>query len=631
MLAILALFAVAGTTTVLTIRDVQSEMVAVRSDMQRGTTALLAVDVDAAAVAFARADERADAATLRVSSPPLRALGLLPVIDQQLATARALATASGLVARAGGEIAAGAADLDGGVAALAPVDGAFAVAPLRSLAPRLERAADLTRRAQQQVAAADGRLLVPQLRDGRTALLAELAPVVQSLDAAAALSEALPAFLGADGSRRYLFGAATPAELRGTGGLVGAYAQMTARDGAVTFGEFVPASSLPRAVDDPPEPPSEEYQRRYGEFAAAGHWSNINMTPDFPTAAVAMERLYARTVGDDVDGTVVADPFALQLLLEAAGPVDVPDVGTVRADTVVDYLTHDSYVDLPDPAKRKQVLGRVAAVVFERFLRSDVPAERKGRLLAEAVGDGHVLLHATDDDVQDAFVRAQVAGALLPTDGDYVAVIANNAAGNKIDYFAERTVDYRVELRPDGTAHGRLRTAIRNTAPAKGLPAYVIGPADDRFRRGENVMLLSTFCSQWCRADGFRVDGEPTAIGQQAELDRQVLPTTVRVGAGETRELTYDWELIRGWEPTDDAGTYQLTLQGQPTVRPTQASVRIAMPDGMTITRASEGVQIDGDTVRWSGQLERVLQIEVAFTRQRSAWQRVRAALNRPT
>ncbi|MBW3606717.1 MAG: DUF4012 domain-containing protein, partial [Actinobacteria bacterium] len=568
--------------------------------------------------------------SLRLSSPPLRVVGLLPVMRQQLATARALASSSALVTRAGQQITAGAADLPGGVAALAPADGAFAVAPLRSLAPRLARAADLVGQAHRQVTAADGRLLVGPLREGRAQLLAELEPAARSLDTAARLSDALPAFLGADGTRRYLFGAATPAELRGTGGLVGAYAQMTTHDGTVTFGEFVPASSLPRAVDDPPPPPSADYQRRYGEFAAAGHWSNINMTPDFPTAAVAMERLYARTVGDRVDGTVVADPFALQLLLEATGPVDVPAVGTVRADTVVDYLTHDSYVELPDPARRKQVLGRVAAEVFAQFLRSDVAPERKGRLLAEAAGGGHVLLHATDDEVQDAFVRAEVAGQMLPADDDYVAVIANNAAANKIDHFAERELDYRVDLRPDGTAHGRLVTRIRNTAPADGEPRYVIGPSDDRFDAGENVMLLSTFCSAWCRIDGFRVDGEPAAIGQQTELDRQVLPSTVRVPAGRTRELTYDWELMRGWHPDGDAGTYRLTVQGQPTARPTALSLRIAVPQGTRVTRLSDGLRVDGGEVVWDGELGRVLRVEVVFARERNTWQRVRAALNRP-
>lgn len=614
----------------LSLRDARSDMAAVRRDVRRGTTALLATDAETAAAAFARADERAAAARLRLSTPPLRALGAVPGVRQQLRTARSLASASALVAQAGREVAAGAMDLDGGLSALAPTDGAFAMAPLRSLAPRLARASALVTEARRKIASADGGMLIPQLRDSRAELLTELDPAARSLGAAAALADALPAFLGDREPRRYLFGAATPSELRGTGGLVGAYAQMTVRDGAVTFGPFVPASALPRAVDDPPRPPSEEYRRRYGEFAAAGHWSNVNMTPDFPTAAVAMERLHARTVGDEIDGVVVADPFALQLLLKATGPVDVPTGGTVRADTVVDYLTHDSYVELSDPHARKRILGRVAARVFEQFLSSDVAAARKGRLLAAAVGGGHVLLHATDVAVQNAFVRAEVAGQMLPADGDYVAVIGNNAAGNKIDHFAERSLEYRVDLRPDGTARGHLVTRIRNTAPATGEPTYVIGPSDDRFEAGENVMLLSTFCSTWCRADGFRVDGEPTAIGQQIELDRQVLPVTVRVGAGRTRTLAYEWELTRGWEPDADGGTYRLTVQGQPTVRPTDVSLRVTVPDGMEIVHASEGLRIDGDDATWAGQPGRVLRVEVAFERKRSTWQRLRAALNRP-
>lgn len=605
-------------------------MAAARDDVRGGAAALVRADPGMAMTAFERAEGRAEAASLRLSSPPMRVLGVLPVVRQQIATARALASASELVARAGRAVAVGATELDGGVAAVAPTDGGFPVEALSSLRPQLTRAAGLATRARDEVAATESRFLAPPLREGRNLLLTELEPAVRSLTAAAALADALPTFLGADGPRRYLFGAATPAELRGTGGLIGAYAQMTTQDGRVSFHDFVPASALPRAVDSPPPPPSEDYQRRYGEFNASGHWSNINMTPDFPTAAVAIERLHAQTTGEQVDGTVVADPFALQLLLEATGPVEVPGVGAVRADTVVDYLTHDSYVELPDPDNRKSVLGRVAVTVFEEFLRSETAPARKGELLAQAVREGHVLLHARDADVQAAFERAEVAGQLLPSAGDYVAVIANNAGGNKLDSFAERSLDYRVDLRADGTARGRLQISIANTAPAKGLPRYVIGPSDERFDPGENVMLLSTFCSAWCHSDGFRVDGEPTPITQQPELGRQVLASTVRVAAGETRELAYAWKLLRGWSATESGGAYQLTLQGQPTVRPTPVSLRVRVPEQMEVTRATGGAHVAGDEVSWSGTLDRVVRLEVEFSPAGSAWQRVRAFLNRP-
>ena len=69
----------------------------------------------------------------------------------------------------------------------------------------------------------------------------------QALDSASLLIEGLPGFAGADGPRRYLLIAESPSEQRGTGGIWGAYAILTADDGALSVGSFAPILTLPEA------------------------------------------------------------------------------------------------------------------------------------------------------------------------------------------------------------------------------------------------------------------------------------------------------------------------------------------------------------------------------------------------
>jgi hypothetical protein len=59
-------------------------------------------------------------------------------------------------------------------------------------------------------------------------------------------SRASPAFLGADGPRTYFFGAVNPAELRGGGGLLGAYSLLTVQDGHFPSDGFARRSSYRR-------------------------------------------------------------------------------------------------------------------------------------------------------------------------------------------------------------------------------------------------------------------------------------------------------------------------------------------------------------------------------------------------
>lgn len=627
MLLTLVVTIVIGLVVAVALIAVRPDLTAAQEDLRRGAAALRAAEPDAATAAFRRAEERSAAAAIRLSAIPVRSVGVLPIVGPQIRAASALAESAEYTAEAGSEMAAGLAALDGDIDAIARSRGGVPVGPLREIQPRLARASDLLTDAVSVAGDAGHSLLLSPLAQARSNVLTELEPVARTVTAGAALTAALPAFLGADGERRYLFGASTPAELRGTGGLIGAYAIMTVDDGRVTFDDFVPASQLPRAVDDPPSPPTEDYASRYGEFAAGGHWSNINMTPDFPTAATAIERLYEQEVGDAVDGTIVADPFALRLLLEATGPVNAPDIGTLRAADAVDVLTHDSYVELPDPGERKAVLGSAAVTVVDAFLHSDAEPERKLRLLADAVSQGHVLLHAGDADVQDAFLATEVAGQLVEPDGDFLAVVGNNAAANKLDWFAERAVDYEVELRSDGTARGHLGVELTNAAPEDGLPAYVIGPHDERFAAGENVTALAVYCPIDCRVERVRRDGRPEGVGPQAELDRIVLPTTVRVPAGDTRTLEYEWQRASGWESQPEGGVYRLAVQGQPTVRPTELSLRVRVPEGMVITAAPEDATVDDGEVAWQGTEADLRRFEIAFAPEPSGWQRALTSL----
>ena len=84
------------------------------------------------------------------------------------------------------------------------------------------------------------------MASARSDALAELAKLHRQLHAGSLILDRLPSFLGADGPRRYVFGASNPAELRGTGGLIGAYAILTIDHGRLSFSDFRPIQSLPR-------------------------------------------------------------------------------------------------------------------------------------------------------------------------------------------------------------------------------------------------------------------------------------------------------------------------------------------------------------------------------------------------
>ena len=102
-------------------------------------------------------------------------------------------------------------------------------------------------------------------------------------------------------------------------------------------------------------------------------------------------------------------------------------------------------------------------------------------------------------DEQQLAVQLGVSGRMDPVRSDSIAVTSSNAAGYKIDYYLDRSVDYRVMVHPNdaGTsalANATLSVSLDNTAPDSGLPEAVIGPfLPSRFVAGENRAFLSMY------------------------------------------------------------------------------------------------------------------------------------------
>jgi hypothetical protein len=616
-LAVLAVLVGAGLALVL---PAGGPLLEGRDQMVAGRDSLVAGDARAAASAFADAEASFAEASERLDNPLTRLASFVPIAGRTPDAVGAGARAGVLVARAGGAVAGAAEGLPGGVAALAPRDGTIQIEPFRRLAGPLSEARSLVARAAAVLDEAPRRLVPEPVTQAVTGFDREADGALRVLTSAAAVARVMPAFLGQDGPRRYLVGAQNPAELRGTGGLVGSYAILTLDRGTFNLGPFRDVNVLPDPDPSSVEPPNPDYARIYGDYLEPSPWSNANMTPDVPSAATMFERLYEAGIGDRVDGTILADPLAFARLMAVSGPEEVPGAGvTVDASTVVPFVTNEAYSVFTDAAGRKRVLGTVAGAVLGRFLGPGTSLDPvgAGAALVEAAADGHLLLHSADPAVQSGLEAAGVAGS-LDTRGDLIGVVANNAGGNKIDFYAERTVRHSVQLFVDGASSATTRVRFENTAPSSGQPAYVIGPYE--FYRGdaapgENLMLVSAYCGRGCTVRRYLRDGSAEGVETHVERGFPFVLSAVRIESGGTADLEYGWTDPSGWDGDEYGGTYRLSFLGQPTIRQTRVEIDIRVPPGMRVVEASQGMRVEGDHVRWYGTAEGAGPFEIEFAR----------------
>ncbi len=583
--------------------------------LREARAALVDGDAPGAAAGFREARTRFSSASDAAASPWMRVVGWVPLAGRTPDALVAIAEAGERVATAGGILATAVDELPGGLAALAPSGGRIAVEPYRRLGEAAAQARRETAAALATVQRAPRGSLLGPVAAAREDAEAEIASLDRTLDDATKILAGLPGFLGADGRRRYFFGAQNPAELRGTGGVIGAYSILTVDDGRFGFSRFEPVQSLPVPDLADVPPPSAEYAENYNAFRTEGRfWLAINLTPDFPTAATAILNAYEVAEGERLDGVILADPFALEALLKVTGPAFVPGLDrTIGPGQVVSFTTNGAYAIYPDQPTRKRVLGAVAEAAFGRFLARSGTDVEDLRVLARAAAQGHVLLYSRDGTFQQGIAGTGAGGALRGGGTDVLSVVENSAGGTKVDFYEDREISYDVELWDRGAAQASVEVRLTNGAPTSGMPRYVIGPQPGFAEAGEGAQLVSIFCDEGCRLQAARRGGEEVALWSGTELGLPFYQDYFRTSSGETDDLSVRLYLPSAWEGDATGGAYRLSFLNQTTIRPAELTVRVKAPPGMRIVATDPEMRIEGDTATWSGTPTRTLELSVRF------------------
>jgi len=151
----------------------------------------------------------------------------------------------------------------------------------------------------------------------------------------------LPQLLGADGARTYLLVAQNEEELRATGGFISAVGTLTVERGQIIALDFNDANVVDDLTQYYPDPPAplQTYMLSEQWLFRDGNWS-----PDFPTSARTLARLFEMGQHKHADGVIALDQEMVRLLVAAIGPIDVAGAtsATVTGDNLLSYM-HEAW------------------------------------------------------------------------------------------------------------------------------------------------------------------------------------------------------------------------------------------------------------------------------------------------
>ncbi|MFN8024865.1 MAG: DUF4012 domain-containing protein [Acidimicrobiia bacterium] len=437
----------------------------------------------------------------------------------------------------------------------------------------------------------DDPYLASPVRDAVVKIEKQLARAAREAKHANQSATLANAIFGGDGPRHYLLIITNPAESRATGGFTGSYAVMTAVDGKLTVGEIIRTNvwnetltALPEITWNAPL----DYKRRYSPFHPETTLQNVNLSPDFPSVTEVLLSLAPQAGVGVVDGVMSVDPAGLAALLRLTGPVDIADwPEQINADNVVNVTLRDAYARYPDDTgDRVNLLSEVAHAAVDRATsRSLGKPSQIAKELGKAAHEGHIILGFARPAEEALAIELGVAMNFDKAPVDSIALTTSNAGGNKIDYYVQRDVDYRVTLTPDSKAKQAIAKAsfastIINDAPTTGLPQIVIGPFDKRFVAGESRNFVSVYSPLQFKDAG--IDGNFTTVAPNREQGHNVVSFYADVFSKSSKTITANleglFELQDGW--------YSLRIRHQPTLNPDRVHVSVDVPDGWRIDKA---------------------------------------------
>lgn len=564
----------------------KDELQAGRRLLTDGLDQLRAGDTQAAAASLRSAAGELKAATDSVDALWAQPSRLIPIVSHH----RALL--SQVVASAAESATAAANALDiADIDQLRVINGTVDVQALSLLAQPLADLDVAVANVRQVLADADSPWLLDEVRDQLVEGRTEIDQAVVQSNATAASARYGPAILGIDGTRTYLVVFTSPGEARGQSGLIGNWAEITVTDGRIRQSDFGRTSELIADLTPPGSgdlDPSDlvlaalpEYFERYGPFGAGGaqegvrpkYWSNVTMSPDAPTVAAVIAQMYAGGANSEVDGVFVIDPTGLAALLRVAGPVTVEGFDQeISADSLEQFLLFDQYK--LDEFTRRDLLEAVAGVTLQQFLTADLPEPQQlARTLGPAATEGHIVGWARRPEEQELFRLIGMSGQLpVPQGRDGLAIVTDNAGGNKIDSFLQRTVSYEATFDSDtGQVEATLVVTLQNTAPSTGLPDYVIGNIVG-LPKGTNRTLLTVYTPLGVR--GVTLDDQPSSVTSGTEQGWNTATVRLDIAAGATRTLRFE---LTGSVAADQ---YAFVWRPQPLTRADQVTIDVRSTAG---------------------------------------------------
>jgi hypothetical protein len=445
----------------------------------------------------------------------------------------------------------------------------------------------------------------------------------------------MPRLLGAtgEGPKSYLLLAENEDELRPTGGFITAVGTLIIDNGRISNPTFEDVYSL----DNWSKPyPAAPWQLQQYMDTSVLVLRDSSWFTDFPTAALYAETMYSYASARTVDGVIAFDQQFLVELLDAVGPIKLegePD--PIGSNNILAYMRGAKNLTEADIAQnisetKPLFLKKITDALEAKLLDGSVPAERLFSVFLKAMDERHVLLEIDSQSITEILARHRWDGAVRPETGDFLMEVDANVGFNKTSSVVETNLTYDVDLTRKNAPEGSLTVVHKNDSdPVLCSQSNKNPPPDQKFYPVTDCYW--NYLRVYVTAGAKLLDAAAQFVPANWMIVKQDVPARVDnldekivgvetfgtlqvVPGGESVLTRFHFALPASIIQLQNGNSiYQLVVQKQPGTRAVPVTIRIHLPDNVSIKSIPQGAVIQSQNVLFQTNLQTDLEFEVVF------------------
>jgi len=319
----------------------------------------------------------------------------------------------------------------------------------------------------------DLRLVPGSVAEPIRKLQQDLKQALPFLEQGQSLVSIAPILLGVDKPRTWLLVMGNGAEARSIGGLPGGWGLLNVGQGKIDLvhqesNDNISSISLANWRSLVTQDAVTLYDDDLSRF------TDMNLSPDFPTNGKLMEALYRQYSGKRTDGVLFTDEHTLAGLMQLTGPI-VFRGKTFTSENVSGYIGKGVYADYADPKEKDRAVLGLTQKVFKTITSASPDLLVVAKTFLDLIAQGRLHVWSSNPIEQKKFESSPAGGSMISPESPKHAVVMANGAGNKIDAYIHSSVKYvQGKCQPNFPYRtSTMAVSMRNTAPTSGLPDYV--------------------------------------------------------------------------------------------------------------------------------------------------------------